>query len=160
MGKQRIEIKAEYQQLLCYEHDVLSYTYLISTGKNGLGELQNSECTPRGHHQIHSIIGEEHVINSVFVAREWTGEVYTPELAQAFPKRDWILTRILRLQGLEAGRNQGGEVDTFERFIYIHGTPDITTLGVPGSHGCVRMRNEDIVALAEWAEVGMQVLIE
>lgn len=160
MSKQRIEINAEHQQMLCYDNDLLSYTYSISTGKNGLGERMHSECTPRGHHQIHSIIGEDHAINSVFVARAWTGEVYTPELAQDFPERDWILTRILRLKGLEAGRNQGGDVDTFERFIYIHGTPDTVTLGIPGSRGCVRMRNQDIVALADWVHVGTHVFIE
>lgn len=160
MLKQHIVINAERQQMLCYDNDLLSYTYLISTGKNGLGEQQDSECTPRGLHQIHSIIGAEHAINSVFVAREWTGEIYTSELAQDFPDRDWILTRILRLKGLENGRNQGGNVDTFERYIYIHGTPDLTVLGVPGSRGCVRMKNQDIVALAEWVHVGTQVFIE
>jgi len=160
MVKKRIDIKAATQKLFCYENDNLLYTYSISTGKHGLGEQRDSECTPRGPHQIHSIIGQGHAMNSVFVARDWTGEVYTPELAQAFPERDWILTRILRLEGLEPGRNQGGHVDTFERFIYIHGTPDSTALGVPGSHGCVRMHNQAIVALAEWAHVGTQVLIE
>ncbi|MDF1683358.1 MAG: L,D-transpeptidase [Legionellaceae bacterium] len=160
MVNQHIAINSEHQQMLCYENDLLSYTYPISTGKNGLGEQQDSECTPRGLHQIHSIVGTRHAINSVFVARVWTGELYTPELAQNFPERDWILTRILRLQGLESGRNQGGDVDTFERYIYIHGTPDITVLGVPGSRGCVRMNNQDIVALADWVNVGTHVFIE
>ena len=160
MLKQHIAINSERQQMLCYENDLLSYTYTISTGKNGLGEQQNSECTPRGLHQIHSIVGAEHAINSVFVARVWTGELYTPELAHNFPGRDWILTRILRLEGLERGRNQGGDVDTLERYIYIHGTPNITALGVPGSRGCVRMNNQDIVALADWVNVGTHVFIE
>jgi len=160
MLKQHITIDSECQQMLCYDNDVLTYTYLVSTGKNGLGEQQHSECTPRGFHQIHSIIGTGYAVNSVFVARQWTGEIYTPELAKDFPERDWILTRILRLEGLEPGRNQGGNVDTFDRFIYVHGTPDTTMLGVPGSRGCVRMNNHDIVALAEWANVGTQVFIK
>lgn len=160
MLKQKILINSECQQMLCYENDIVAYTYTISTGKNGLGEQQGSECTPRGLHQIHSIIGAQCAINSVFVAREWTGELYSAELANQFPERDWILTRILRLEGLEYERNQGGDVDTFERFIYIHGTPDTTVLGVPGSRGCIRMSNQDIVALAEWVRVGTQVLIK
>lgn len=160
MVKQYIAIHAKRQQMLCYDHGLLTYTYSISTGKNGLGEQQHSECTPRGLHEIHSIIGAGHDVNSVFVARVWTGEIYSAELAQRFPDRDWILTRILRLKGLEDGRNRGGDVDTFERYIYIHGTPDHVALGVPGSHGCVRMNNQDIVALAEWVHVGTQVFIE
>jgi lipoprotein-anchoring transpeptidase ErfK/SrfK len=160
LNKKQIFINSECQQMVCYEHDEVAYTYTISTGKNGLGEQQGSECTPRGLHQIHSIIGAQHDINSVFVAREWTGELYSAELAEKFPGRDWILTRILRLEGLEDGRNQGGDVDTLERFIYIHGTPDTTVLGVPGSRGCIRMSNQDIIALAEWVHVGTQVLIK
>jgi len=160
MLKRHIVVNSKHQHMLCYENDLLSYTYSISTGKNGLGEQQDSECTPRGLHQIHSIIGAEHAMNSVFVARVWTGELYSPELAQNFPERDWILTRILRLEGLENGRNQGGDIDTFERFIYIHGTPHTTVLGVPGSRGCVRMNNQDIVGLADWVDVGTHVFIK
>lgn len=159
LNQKQIFINSEHQQMVCYENDEVAYTYTISTGKNGLGERQGSECTPRGLHQIHSIIGLQHDINSVFVAREWTGELYSAELAEKFPGRDWILTRILRLEGLEPGRNQGGDVDTLERFIYIHGTPDTTVLGVPGSRGCIRMSNQDIIALAEWVHVGTHVLI-
>ncbi|MDF1828145.1 MAG: L,D-transpeptidase [Legionellaceae bacterium] len=159
-SKKQILINSECQQMICYENDEVAYTYTISTGKNGLGEQQGSECTPRGLHQIHSIIGAQHDINSVFVAREWTGELYSAALAERFPGRDWILTRILRLEGLEYGRNQGGDVDTLERFIYIHGTPDTTVLGVPGSRGCIRMGNQAIIALAEWVHVGTQVLIK
>ena len=120
----------------------------------------DSECTPRGWHCIHSIIGLTNVVNSVFVARCWTGEIYSEELASKYPGRDWILTRILQLDGLEHGRNKGGQVDTLERFIYIHGTPDITPLGIPGSRGCVRMKNADIIELADWVEVGCRVCIE
>ncbi len=160
MHKQYIVIHAERQQMFCYNDDLLSYTYSVSTGKNGLGEKQDSECTPRGLHKIHSIIGLEHAINSVFVGRVWTGEIYTPQLAQDCPKRDWILTRILRLEGLEDGCNKGGDVDTLKRFIYIHGTPDITVLGTPNSRGCIRMNKQDIVTLAEWVHVGTHVFIE
>lgn len=160
MPKQDIKILVKEQVLRCYEEGNLLQTYAISTGKKGVGEQLNSGCTPRGLHCIEEIIGCEHVENSVFVAREWTGEIYTEALAHEFPERDWILTRILRLKGLEPGKNHGGEVDTFNRFIYIHGTPDSTPLGVPGSHGCIRMRNQDVIALADWVQVGVPVFIE
>ena len=158
--KQFILISANNQLLHCYENDAIRKTYPVSTGKNGLGEQQGSECTPRGWHCIYSIIGLEHAVNSVFVARKWTGEIYSPELASNYPERDWILTRILQLDGLEPGRNKGGQVDSLERFIYIHGTPDTTPIGIPGSRGCVRMKNMDIIELAEWVQVGCQVCIE
>lgn len=157
---QLIIIKIASQVLHCYENDVLSHRYSVSTGKNGAGEQMGSERTPRGWHQIDSIIGLENEINSVFVARVWTGEIYTDKLAQKFPERDWILTRILRLDGMELGRNKGGQVDSLERYIYIHGTPDCTPLGIPGSHGCIRMRNIDVISLANWAKIGTRVYIE
>ena len=153
-------ISAEKQEMQCFEQDNLLVTYQVSTGKNGMGEQINSECTPRGWHLIHSIIGLANEANSVFVARQWTGEIYSPHLATEFPGRDWILTRILRLEGLELGRNKGGDVDSLERYIYIHGTPDSTQLGAPGSRGCVRMRNNDIINLAFWATTETLVYIK
>lgn len=154
-----IIILAKEQQMQCYEDDELYKEYAVSTGKNGMGEQSGSQCTPRGWHRIHSIIGSEHRINSVFVGRKWTGEYYSPELANQFPDRDWILTRILQLDGLEPGYNQGGMVDSLQRYIYIHGTPDTTALGIPGSHGCVRMRNSDVIELSNWVNVGACVHI-
>ncbi len=160
VNNQLIIILARPQLMHCYENEQCYKSYSISTGKNGLGEQKDSECTPRGWHQIHSIIGLDNLINSVFVARVWTGEIYNSELAAKFPERDWILTRILRLDGLEAGRNKGGHVDSLERYIYIHGTPETTPLGIPGSRGCVRMRNEDVIELATWVKLGTRVCIE
>lgn len=160
MPKKEIVISVKEQTLQCYEDDVLQQVYTVSTGKKGVGEQENSECTPRGQHCVHEVIGQEQSINSVFVARQWTGEIYTEALADTFPNRDWILTRIVRLKGLEPGRNQGGHVDTLKRFIYIHGTPDSTVIGVPGSHGCIRMRNQDMITLADWVAVGTPILIE
>ncbi len=154
-----IKILSQEQTLTCYEGDTVYRTYLISTGKNGMGEQMGSERTPRGWHAIHRVIGQENDINSVFVGRQWTHEIYTPELAAEHPNRDWILTRILQLEGLEPGKNQGGEVDSLSRYIYIHGTPDKVALGVPGSRGCVRMRNADIIELADWVYAGLKVHI-
>ncbi|MCR9192547.1 MAG: L,D-transpeptidase [Gammaproteobacteria bacterium] len=153
-------IDAATQQMQCYQGDTVVHTYLISTGKNGLGEQQGSECTPRGLHEVHSILARHYPLNSVFVSRQWTGELYSAALAAQHPDRDWILTRIIQLEGLEPGRNRGGDVDTLSRYIYIHGTPDDTKLGTPGSKGCIRMANRDIVELAEWISVGTRVCIQ
>ncbi|MCL5271976.1 MAG: L,D-transpeptidase [Gammaproteobacteria bacterium] len=148
------------QEMNCFENDKVVFTYRVSTGKNGAGEIKNSECTPRGWHRIYSRLGLECQINSVLVAREWTGELYSEQLASQFPDRDWILTRILQLDGLEPGRNKGGNVDTLERYIYIHGTPDTTQLGTPGSHGCIRMNNMEIIELATWVTTDTLVCIQ
>ncbi|MCG9514444.1 cell wall-recycling L,D-carboxypeptidase ElsL [Acinetobacter pittii] len=121
--------------------------YVISTGKNGIGEQENTGKTPRGWHRVAKKIGAESPQNAVFIARKPTGEVYNAELAAQFPERDWILSRILWLDGLEEGFNKGEDHDTMQRYIYIHGTPDTQPMGVPMSHGCVRMRNEEIIEL-------------
>lgn len=156
----QINISISRQELKCIEADRIITTYMISTGKKGVGELINSECTPRGWHKIYSVIGLEHEVNSVFIARRWTNEIYSEELAKIYPERDWILTRIMQLEGLEPGRNNGGDVDSLARHIYIHGTPDSTQLGIPGSRGCVRMRNSEIIELAQWVTTDTLVYIE
>jgi L,D-transpeptidase YbiS len=131
--------------------------YAVSTGANGVGEERGSFCTPRGKHVIRAKIGAGCAPNTVFVRRRPTGEIYTPALGEKFPQRDWILTRILWLSGCEVGYNRGGSCDTLRRYIYLHGTPDSTPLGAPGSHGCVRMANADLVELFDWVSVGMVV---
>lgn len=141
-------VSVENQQMEYVEGDQIKATYKVSTGKNGVGEKLHSECTPRGLHKINSIFGLENQVNSVFVHRKWTNEIYSKQLADQFPGRDWILTRILRLEGLEPGKNRGEGIDTYYRCIYIHGTPDTTKLGIPGSRGCIRMNNQDIIELA------------
>lgn len=155
-----IYISAVKQELICYENDKPIFTYIVSTSKNGVGEKKNSECTPRGWHKVYSVIGRELPINSVLVSREWTNEIYSHELALQFPNRDWILSRIIQLDGLEPGRNQGGDVDSLERFIYIHGTPDSEPLGKPASHGCIRMKNSEVAKLANWATTETLVYIQ
>ena len=123
--------------------------YAVSTAKNGLGEQNGSFCTPRGRHIVRARIGAGQPLRSVFVRRRPTGELWTPELHASYPGRDWMLTRILWLSGCEVGRNRLGEVDTMRRMIYIHGAPDGAEMGKPGSHGCVRMRNQDVAELFE-----------
>lgn len=133
--------------------------YPVSTALNGVGQLEGSGQTPLGQHVIRAKVGGNCPQNAVFVGRRWTGEVYTPELAQAQPGRDWILSRILWLSGREPGLNQFGKCDTLRRFIYIHGTPYESEIGQPVSHGCIRMRNADVVALYEATSLGAAVTI-
>src|SRR5689334_7737333 len=121
--------------------------YPVSTAKNGLGEKNGSFCTPRGRHIVRAKIGAGQPLNSVFVRRRPTGEIWSPELHARYPGRDWILTRILWLSGCEPGRNRLGDVDTMRRYIYIHGSHDLAEMGKPGSIGCIRMRSADIVEL-------------
>lgn len=123
--------------------------YVVSTSKFGVGEKNGSFCTPRGRHVVRARIGAGQPLGAVFVRRRPTGEVWTPELHAKYPGRDWMLTRILWLSGLEVGKNRLGEVDTMRRMIYIHGAPDSAEMGKPGSHGCIRMRNRDVAELFE-----------
>nr|WP_245828589.1 L,D-transpeptidase [Solemya elarraichensis gill symbiont] len=139
--------------------DEIVETFSISTALNGPGEQEGSECTPRGMHAVRLKIGDGCPLNTVFVGRRRTGEIYTPELGEADPQRDWILTRIIWLTGTEQGFNRGGQCDSLRRFIYIHGTPDSEPMGKPCSHGCIRMRNSDLVKLFELVDNGMPVLI-
>lgn len=131
----------------------------VSTALNGPGEQKNSGCTPRGLHQIRAKIGDGLPVNTVFVGRRPTSEIYSPELARHYPDRDWILTRILWLSGLEPGKNRLANVDTMQRYIYIHGCPDELPMGVARSHGCIRMHNEDLVKLFAMMPVGSTVEI-
>jgi lipoprotein-anchoring transpeptidase ErfK/SrfK len=131
--------------------------YRISSARNGTGQQNGSFCTPLGRHIIRAKIGAGQPVNTVFVRRRPTGEIYSPELGATFPGRDWILTRILWLSGCEPGFNRLGAVDTMRRFIYIHGSPDSVEMGKPGSIGCIRMRNQDLLELFELVDAGTQV---
>jgi hypothetical protein len=151
LAEQRLRLQRGDEQLM----DVA-----VSTAARGGGEQMDSLCTPRGWHVIRARIGAGAPVNTVFVGRRPSGELYAPPLRAAAPERDWILTRILWLSGLEPGRNRLGAVDTMRRFVYIHGAPDDVPMGVPGSHGCVRMRNADVTRLFDAAAAGTRVLIE
>ncbi len=156
----RIRINISSQELDLYDDSgALLKRYRISSAKNGVGEQNGSYCTPRGKHIIRAKIGAGHPVNTVFVERRPTGEVYSPELARRFHERDWILTRILWLSGCEPGRNRLGRVDTMRRAIYIHGSPDTAEIGKPGSHGCIRMRSQDIVELFDLVPIRTPVEI-
>lgn len=152
-----LEIDLGRQRLKLWREGHVTRECSVSTGANGYGEINGSGCTPRGRHLIRAKVGAGEPIGSVLVRRRPTGEIWTPELHARFPGRDWILTRILWLSGAERGRNRLGCVDTFRRFIYLHGTPPTTRLGMPGSKGCVRMSCEEIVDLFEQVPVGTEV---
>lgn len=154
-----LDVSLPLQRLSVYDGPTLLAEYVVSTAANGAGELMGSERTPRGWHLVRAKIGEGLAVNTVFVGRRPTGEFYTHELAAREPERDWILTRILWLSGLEPGRNRLGNVDSFRRFIYIHGCPDDAPMGVPASHGCIRMRNRDMLDLFDAVPAGTRVLI-
>ena len=155
-----ITISLERQTLVLRAGSELERTFAVSTSAQGAGELNGSFRTPRGLHQIRACIGAGRPLGAVFVGRRPTGEIYSEALARQYPDRDWILTRILWLSGLEPGLNRFGEVDTMRRYIYIHGTPDTEPVGVPGSIGCIRMRNQDILEVFDLVAAGTRVLIK
>ncbi|MFA5678990.1 MAG: L,D-transpeptidase [Pseudomonas sp.] len=134
--------------------------YPVSTARNGPGELNGSGCTPRGRHRVRARIGDGQPLGAVFIGRRPTGEVWSPELAAAHPQRDWILTRILWLCGEQSGFNRGGNCDSQRRYIYLHGTGDDQPMGVPLSHGCIRLRNKDMLSLFDMTPAGCAVVIE
>jgi len=155
-----IEIRLGEQRMRLMQGDTALASYPVSTALRGAGEQMGSERTPRGEHEVRELIGRDAPPGAVFTGRRPTGEVWSAEAEQREPDRDWILSRIIWLGGLEEGRNRGGTVDTQARLVYIHGTPDSQPMGEPRSHGCIRMRNSDVIELFERIEVGTRVRIE
>jgi lipoprotein-anchoring transpeptidase ErfK/SrfK len=157
----RIVISITSQELYLYgdNHHVVRQ-FRISSASKGVGQENGSFCTPLGKHIVRAKIGACQPINTVFVGRRPTGEIYSPELGTRYPGRDWILTRILWLSGCERGFNRLGSVDTMRRYIYIHGSPDTVEMGKPGSIGCIRMNNGDLLDLFERVNAGTEVYIE
>ena len=154
-----IHISIAQQRLQLLQDQQIALEFSVSTAKKGAGEINGSEQTPRGWHQIRAKIGDDCQPNTVFVGRRPTGEIYNSNMKKQNPERDWILTRILWLSGLEPGFNRLGNVDTMRRYIYIHGCPDEDECGIPGSHGCVKMHNQNMIALFNQVDAGTKVLI-
>ena len=154
-----ISIPSQELDLWDENHNIIR-KYQISSAGNGVGQEYGSFCTPLGKHIIRAKIGTSQPINTVFIRRRPTGEIYTPELGARYPGRDWILTRILWLSGCEPGFNRMGKVDTMRRYIYIHGSPDSTEMGKPGSIGCIRMYNRDLLQLFDLVTTGTEVYIK
>lgn len=160
MSVQHLLIDISRQHLdVINETGVVEKGYPVSTAGNGAGEINGSGCTPRGRHIIRAKIGDGEPVNSIFIGRRPTGEIYKAGMRDQFPERDWILTRILWLSGCEPGINRLGNVDSMRRYIYLHGTPDEVELGKPGSAGCVRMDNQDIIELFDMVTPGTPVIL-
>jgi len=155
-----IKVSIDEQRLQLLESGRTVMDVAVSTAANGAGEVMHSECTPRGLHRIRARIGAGAAVNSVFVGRRATGEIYTPELKLQHPGRDWMLTRILWLCGMEPGRNRFGDRDSMRRYIYIHGCPEEDPMGTPTSHGCIKMRNAEVITLFDRVPTGTRVLIQ
>ena len=154
-----IAISLPRQRLDIRTGDRVVQSWPVSTAAAGAGERDGSGATPRGWHRIRAMIGAAAPSGSVFVARRPTGEIYSAALAAAHPQRDWILTRILWLCGSEPGLNRGGAVDSQRRFIYLHGTPETEPMGIPRSHGCIRLHSAEMIALFNACRPGMPVWI-
>jgi hypothetical protein len=154
-----VQIDIDSQRLTLFKGRQRIRHWPVSTALKGTGELAESACTPRGEHRVRIKIGRACPVNTVFIGRRPTGEIYDDVLAAQQPQRDWILSRIIWLTGAESGHNRGGECDTLRRYIYIHGCPDCEPVGVPVSHGCIRMRNADVIELFELVEAGTRVVI-
>ena len=155
-----IKVSIDEQRLQLLDAGEVTMDVAVSTATNGPGEIMHSECTPRGWHRIRAKIGAGSPPGTVFVGRRPTGEIYTPALGQAQPQRDWMLTRILWLCGEEPGRNRFGQVDSMRRYIYIHGCPDEHPMGIPSSHGCIKMRDTEVIRLFDRVPAGTRVLIQ
>lgn len=159
-GVVRLRIDIPGQVLEVWRDNLLVHAYPVSTAANGVGERKGSEQTPCGAHYVRARIGAGLPDYAVLRGRRFTGELWSGALSTAQPQRDWILARILWLCGLERGRNRLGDVDSQQRYIYIHGTPDTEPMGVPRSHGCIRMRIADVIALFDQVAVGTRVDID
>jgi L,D-transpeptidase YbiS len=155
-----IRVSIDEQRLQLLESGDVVMDVAVATAANGPGEVMHSECTPRGRHRVRARIGDGCPENTVFVGRRPTGEIYSPAIKAAHPGRDWMLTRILWLCGEEPGRNRLGQVDSMRRYIYIHGCPDEDPMGVPSSHGCVKMRNREVIELFDRVPGGTPVIIQ
>ncbi|MCU7836966.1 MAG: L,D-transpeptidase [gamma proteobacterium symbiont of Taylorina sp.] len=159
LKKHYINISLCEQRLQLIDNKKILFEADISTAKNGAGEQSGSECTPRGWHIVRAKIGADCPENTVFIARRPSGEIYSEQLHKTYPHRDWILSRILWLSGLQVGFNRLGEQDTMRRYIYIHGCPDNTVMGIADSHGCIRMRNAQLIKLFDYVEAGIPVFL-
>lgn len=149
-------VSVKSQHLYHVRGRVMLKEYVISTSARGLGSEQDSFRTPTGLHYVRERIGHGLPPWSVLKDREPTGEIADSADVGA---GDVITSRILWLSGMEAGLNEGGKVDSYQRWIYIHGTADEASLGTPSSHGCIRMRNADVIALYEQVPLGALVVI-
>ena len=155
-NKVGIWVSIERQEVLLIDNGRAVKRYRCSTAAAGAGNVMDSGMTPLGWHQVGAKIGGELEMGAVLKDRKWTGEVWS---AGEQTEKDLILSRILRLEGLEDGKNRGGDVDTWSRYIYIHGTNQVEVLGQPASAGCIRLDPQEVIDLYEQVDEGCCVLI-
>ncbi|KPC55146.1 L,D-transpeptidase [Amantichitinum ursilacus] len=153
-----VDIASQQLQLLDDAAKVVKQ-WPVSTAANGPGEQGGSMKTPRGLHVIRAVVGRNLPSHAVLRGRRPTGEIHDAALSAVHPERDWILSRALWLSGCQPGFNRLGSVDSMRRYIYIHGTPDDQPMSTPASHGCIRMRNADLLELEPLVAAGTQVVI-
>ena len=154
-----IEVDISEQRLYLIENNLIKASYPISTSKYGEGSIQNSFKTPLGEHSIKEMIGEEVKINTIFTSRINTKRSATIIDQFEDTDNDYVTSRIMWLDGEEDGFNKGGNVDSFRRYIYIHGTHEEGLIGTKASHGCIRMFNYDVIELFNLVNIGTKVLI-
>ena len=152
-------ISISYQKLYHIQNEKIIYTYVISSSKYGTGNKIGSNKTPIGLHKIKEKHGTKTPVNGRMIGRIFNGDIATIYSDRTKSKSDDITSRILWLTGLEIGKNKGGNIDSYKRYIYIHGTSEEGLLGTPSSYGCIRMKNKDIIDLYNRVEVGTLVLI-
>ena len=150
-------VSVQRQALFHLRLGSLLHVYPVATSGRGLGAETDSYRTPAGLHRISHKVGDAVPPLGILKERVYTGELADVDFAGV--DKDWITSRILWLDGLEPGHNQGGDVDSHDRFIYIHGTANERSLGLPSSRGCIRMRNRDIIALYDALPIGTLVAV-
>tara|TARA_B110000977_G_scaffold70845_1_gene96167 strand:+ start:13951 stop:14541 length:591 start_codon:yes stop_codon:yes gene_type:complete len=157
--KELIYVSIKNQKLYHISDNTINDEYTISSAKKGIGNIRNSDKTPIGLHYIKEKYGQKTPINGRMIARKFEGLIATIYQDTSSSKTDDITSRILWLAGLEEGINKGGNVDSYQRYIYIHGTSEEGKLGTPASHGCIRMSNLDVINLFDKVKEGTKVLI-
>jgi len=154
-----IYVSIKQQKLYHIQHDSIIKEYIISSSAYGIGSTSGSNKTPIGLHYIKKKYGEKTPINGKMTGRLFHGNIATIYNDETKSKTDDVTSRILWLEGMEKGKNKGKGIDSFNRYIYIHGTSEEGRLGKPSSHGCIRMRNKEVIDLYKLVEVGTLVLI-
>ena len=149
---------AEQKMYRIKEHKIVK-TYVISSSSYGVGSKTGSNKTPLGLHRIKEKFGENTPINGRMIGRVYYGKIATIYTDQKMSKTDDITSRIFWLEGLEKGANKGEGIDSYKRYIYIHGTSEEGRLGTPASHGCIRMKNKAVIELYDKIKIGTLVLI-
>lgn len=152
-------VNIQQQEIYVVRNDAIEKTYRISSAKNGIGNSAGSGKTPLGVHRIAEKIGAGAKPNTIFLGRKDSGKTATILKDPIDSEDDYVTSRILWLEGLEPGINKGKGIDSKQRYIYIHGTPEEGLIGTPASHGCIRLYNKDVIELFDVVSAGTLVVI-